>query len=238
MIEPAELLTFRLAHPSKFASHTRSSLRHPLGKAASRTPQGSPAEKRPNPVRTGSAPYWQNCFMSEIDSADMGPWLSPEDLEFVRQKVPMVYVEIVPVRVDDLGSLEAVGMLLCVDADSIVRTFPSGRVLYHETMREALLRHIEKDLGPVALPQLPPCIAPFTVSEYFPTPGAGWYDERQHAIALAYIVPMHGDCNPGSDSLELTWFTPGEARTPELQNELAPGHAALLRQAMARMGEL
>lgn len=170
--------------------------------------------------------------MSEIDSADMGPWLSPEELEFVRRKVPMAYVEVIPVRLDDLGGLEAVGMLLGVDDDRIFRTFPSGRILYHETVREALNRHIEKDLGPVALPQLPACITPFSVGEYFPTPGAGWFDERQHAISLAYIVPMHGDCNPGSDSLEFTWFTPGEARTPELQSELSPGQAALLRRAL------
>ena len=176
--------------------------------------------------------------MNEIDSADMGPWLSPEELEFVRRKVPMVYVDIVPVRLDEFGKLEAVGMLLCVNGDAIVRSFPSGRVLFHEGIREALSRHIEKDLGPMALPQLPSAIVPFTVGEYFPTPGVGFHDSRQHAVALSYIVPMQGDCNPGSDSLEFTWFTPGDARTRELQAELSEGHAALLRQALAKLREL
>ncbi|MCF2707139.1 NUDIX hydrolase family protein [Arcanobacterium haemolyticum] len=176
--------------------------------------------------------------MSEIDSADMGPWLSPEELTFVRRKVPIVYVDIVPIRVDEVGSLEAVGMLLCVEGDRIIRAFPTGRVLYHERVRDAIARHIEKDLGPVALPQIPASITPFTIGEYFPTPGEGWFDERQHAISLAYLVPMQGDCNPGSDSLEFTWFTPGEARTPELQSELSPAHAALLKQALAKLGEI
>ena len=93
--------------------------------------------------------------MSEIDSDSIGSWLSPEDLEYVRHKVPMVYVDIVPVRVDEHGVLQAVGMLLCADDEGISRAFPSGRILFHESVREALLRHIEKDLGPVALPQLP-----------------------------------------------------------------------------------
>ncbi len=176
--------------------------------------------------------------MSEIDSADMGPWLSPDDLEFVRRKVPIVYVEIVPVRLDESGELEAVGMLLCVEGNSIMRAFPAGRVLYHERVRDAISRHIEKDLGPVSLPQIPACVTPFTVGEYFPTPGEGWHDERQHAISLAYIVAMQGDCNPGSDSLEFTWFTPGEARTPELQAELSPAHASLLRKALAKLDEI
>ena len=176
--------------------------------------------------------------MSEIDSDSIGSWLSPEDLEYVRHKVPMVYVDSVPVRVDEHGVLQAVGMLLCADDEGISRAFPSGRILFHESVREALLRHIEKDLGPVALPQLPVSIAPFTVGEYFPTPGEGWYDERQHAISLAYAIPMQGDCNPGSASLEFTWFTPGEARTRDLQAELIPAHAVLLRQALAHMGAI
>ncbi len=180
---------------------------------------------------------WQTGTMSEIDSADMGPWLPPEELEFVRRKVPMTYVDIVPVRLDEVGALEAVGMLLCVSADTIVRTFPSGRILFHETIRDALVRHVEKDLGPMSLPQIPACVAPFTVGEYFPTPGEGWHDPRQHAVSLAYIIPMQGDCNPGTDSLEFTWFTPGEARTPELQAEMNQGHANLLRQALAVMGQ-
>lgn len=43
--------------------------------------------------------------MSEIDSDAIGPWLPPEDLRFVREKVPMVYVDIVPVRLDEALSL-------------------------------------------------------------------------------------------------------------------------------------
>lgn len=176
--------------------------------------------------------------MNDIDSADMGPWLSPEDLEFVRRKAPLVYVEVVPVRTNALGSVEAIGMMLCVSDTGILRTFPSGRVLYHESLREALTRHIDKDLGPMALPQMPATLIPFTVAEYFPTPGEGWYDPRHHAVSLAYIVPMQGECKPGSDSLEFTWFTPAEAKTPELQSELSEAHACLLRQALAAIGEI
>lgn len=175
--------------------------------------------------------------MSEIDSDAIGPsWLSPDDLRFVREKVPMVYVDIVPVRLDEKGELEAVGMLLCVDDDGINRAFPSGRILIYETIRDALTRHIDKDLGPMALPRIPAVLTPFTVGEYFPMPGEGWHDPRQHAVSLAYIVAMQGDCNPGDDSLEFSWFTPGEARTRELQAELTPAHASLLRRALAALG--
>ena len=99
-------------------------------------------------------------------------WLTPEDLAAVRAQLPLVYVDAVPVRVDDSGDVVAVGLLLRVTPlGTMTRALVSGRVLYHERIRDALLRHIEKDLGPVALPQVPPSPQPFTVAEYFPTPG-------------------------------------------------------------------
>lgn len=182
------------------------------------------------------AKNWQNLNMTEVAADDMGPWLSPEELEFVRRKVPMLYVDIIPVRVDDAGEVEAIGLLLQATDGGLSRSIVSGRVLFHESVHDALLRHIEKDLGLMALPQLPPALSPFTIGEYFPTPGEGLYDRRQHAVSLAYVIPMAGDCAPASDAIEFTWFTPGEILTPELQAELSPSHAAVVRRALAYLG--
>ena len=109
-------------------------------------------------------------------------------------------------------------------------------MLYHEKIREALRRHLEKDLGEMILPQIPASLVPFTVAEYFPTPGEGWHDPRQHAVSLCYIIPILGDCNVSSDSLEVNWFTPGELHTPELQGEILPKHLHVVRQALALLG--
>ena len=101
----------------------------------------------------------------------------------------------------------------------------------------ALLRHLEKDLGPLALPQLPPSPVPFTIAEYFPSPSeTGLTDDRQHAVALAYLIPVTGECNPRQDALELSWLTPSEALSPSIQAEFSGGHADLLRQALAHAG--
>jgi hypothetical protein len=170
--------------------------------------------------------------MSSIRTPDPYPgWLSAEDLYEARQRLPMVYVEAVPVRVDPLGYVTEVGLLLqASDEGSMVRTLVSGRVLYRETVRAALLRHLEKDLGPMALPQLPVCPAPFTVAEYFPAPSqTGLTDERQHAVALAYIVPRQ-------DALELSWLTPDEVLSAAVQEEFAGGRGDLVRQALAHAG--
>ncbi|HEX9259376.1 MAG TPA: DUF4916 domain-containing protein [Acidimicrobiales bacterium] len=167
-------------------------------------------------------------------------WLSRDELESIRARAPMVYVEAVPVRVDVRGSVTHVGLLLRAMADgSISRAVVSGRVQYGERVREALLRHLEKDLGPVALPRLPPEPAPFTVAEYFPDPSVtGFHDPRQHAVSLVFVVPCDGDCQPSQDSLDLTWVTPDEAVSAEVRREMTSGHDRLVRLALAYSGAL
>jgi ADP-ribose pyrophosphatase YjhB (NUDIX family) len=176
--------------------------------------------------------------MTQIESQSGSSWLSREDLESARERLPILYVDIVPVREDEAGSVSAVGLLLRVTGHGqISRALVSGRVLYHERVRSAMLRHLEKDLGPLALPRLPVSPQPFTVAEYFPTPGVtAFHDPRQHAVSLAFVVPVAGDCAPQQDALELTWFTPEEAADPALQAEMAGGQGTLLRQALAHCG--
>ncbi|MEX1177250.1 MAG: DUF4916 domain-containing protein [Nitriliruptor sp.] len=166
-------------------------------------------------------------------------WLSEDELGAIRGQVPMVYVEAVPVRVDHLGRIEKVGVLLRAGADgSISRAVVSGRVLFDESLRDALWRHLSKDLGPDAAPNLPVGAAPFTVAEYFPEPDRGFHDPRQHAVALGYIVPCDGECAPAQDALDLAWLTPAEVVSPAIASELSEGHARLVRRALAFCGQL
>lgn len=177
--------------------------------------------------------------MAHVRTPDPNPgWLSEIALDETRSRVPILYVEAVPVRLDSLGQLEQVGILLGGSATTgqLSRTLVSGRVMHGESVREALLRNLEKDLGPNAFPQLPVAITPFTVAEYFPLPGvAPLYDPRQHAVALAYIVPVAGECEPRQDALELTWLTPEEAADDDVLGELEGGRGSLLRQALAHL---
>jgi len=179
--------------------------------------------------------------MSSVGTPDPNSgWLSEEELADARRRLPLLYVEAVPVRVDGLGAVTEVGVLLRVNsAGSITRTLVSGRVMYGETLRDALFRHLEKDLGPMAFPQLPASPVPFSVAEYFPFPGITRYtDDRQHAVALAYVVPVTGTCDPRQDALELTWMTPEEAASESVALEMEGGRGSLLRGALASVGVL
>lgn len=178
--------------------------------------------------------------MSHIETETDTSWLSSDDLEQIRAHLPIVYVEAIPVRVDGLGHVTDIGLLLRQAADgTISRLIVSGRVKYGERIRDALMRHCEKDLGPLALPQIPPATAPFTVAEYFPDPElTGFHDPRQHAVSLVFIVPVEGDCEPTQEALDLAWFTPDDVLTPDVIGQMTGGQDRLLRLALAHVGQL
>lgn len=178
--------------------------------------------------------------MSEAIVEPQSNWFSREDLEQMRDRIPMVYVDLVPVRADDSGKVTEVGLLYRVTGEGMItRALVTGRVLYGERIRDAIVRHIEKDLGPLALPRVPMSPQPFTVAEYFPTLGVTpFYDPRQHAVSLAYVVQVMGDPAPQQDALSLTWFPPEEAVSEGVLAEMAGGQDTLLRMAMAHVGVL
>jgi ADP-ribose pyrophosphatase YjhB (NUDIX family) len=179
--------------------------------------------------------------MSSVGTPDpTSGWLSDDELTGIRMRLPLLYVEAVPVRVDGLGQVVELGVLLRASpSGEMTRTLVSGRVMYGETLREALFRHLEKDLGPMAFPQLPASPVPFSVAEYFPMPGISpFHDERQHAVSLAYVVPVTGSCDPRQDALELTWLSPEEAASEEIVREMEGGRGTLLRAALASVGRL
>lgn len=173
-----------------------------------------------------------------IDSDTASAWLTSDELRAARERLPILYVDAIPVRVDQHGEVISVGLLLrATGHGTISRALVSGRVLYGERVRQALLRHLEKDLGPLALPRIPPSPQPFTVAEYFPIPGiTPFHDPRQHAVSLAFVVPVEGECEPQQDALQLTWVTPNEARDPQLLADMQGGQGVLLQQALAHLG--
>lgn len=178
--------------------------------------------------------------MSTNDTATESGWLTEDDLAHVRDRVPQVYVDAIPVRLDHLGQVTRVGLLLRAMPDgTISRAAVSGRVMYGETVRDALWRHLIKDLGPDSDPQIPASPAPFTIAEYFPDQDrTGFHDPRQHAVSLAFIVPVTGECAPAADALDFSWLSPEEASDDLVAGEMTGGHDRLLRMAMAHAGVL
>lgn len=176
--------------------------------------------------------------MAELPPEPSG-WLSDAELTHVRSELPVLYINAVPVRVDAVGEVTEVGLLLRADDGAMTRALVAGRVMYHERIRDALLRNLEKDLGAVALPRIPHAPQPFMVAEYFPAEGVTpYFDPRQHAVALCFVVPVDGDCEPSQNALDIVWLTPEEAASPEVAGDMSGGQDTVLRHALAHCGVL
>lgn len=165
-------------------------------------------------------------------------WLSDDELSFVRSRMPIIYVEAIPVRVDGQGQVTEVGLLLRSTPEGVMtRSLVSGRVRFGESLREALFRHLENDLGPMAFPLIPTSPVPTQVAEFFPMPGiSAFVDERQHAVSLVYVVTVTGTCSPRQDALEVTWMTPEQALAEHTLDEFVGGRGRLLHQALSAVG--
>lgn len=174
--------------------------------------------------------------MAEFPSEPEG-WLPRGELDYIREHLPMVYVDIVPVRVTEDGDISDVGLLLRPFDDAMSRALVSGRVLFHERVRDALVRHLEKDLGPLSLPRVDASPTPFMVAEYFPTKGVTpFHDSRQHAVSLAFVVPVDGECEARQDALDIAWLTPEEALSEEIAAEMHGGQDVILRRGLEAAG--
>ena len=55
-------------------------------------------------------------------------WLSSDELELVRARMPILYVEAVPVRVDENGEVTSVGLLLPNRAECLAACFGTAMV--------------------------------------------------------------------------------------------------------------
>ncbi|MCX6403405.1 MAG: DUF4916 domain-containing protein [Actinobacteria bacterium] len=165
-------------------------------------------------------------------------WLSSQDLDNIREKLPILYVNVVPVRIDNTGKISHVGLLLTVSPDgTITRSIVGGRVLHGELVRDSISRHILKDLGPVAFPRIPVSLQPFDVIEYFPDKEVtGYQDPRQHAVALSYVVAVTGECQPSQDALDLVWLSVEEASNEKVRSEMYGGQDRVVRSALAHAG--
>lgn len=164
-------------------------------------------------------------------------WLASGEINRMRGEMPIPYVLVVPVRTDDLGRVSQVGSLLRVSDDgSIERTLIAGRVLYHESLREAVARNVAK-FGRYRVASAAGESAAVHRGRVFPTPGlSDYFDSRQHAIALCYVVPIAGDCKPQDETLDVEWVNTNSEILDTFINQMSNGYGTIVRQAIAWAG--
>lgn len=171
------------------------------------------------------------------DDVNMPGWLSDKQITWIRHRMPIPYIIVLPVRLDAMSRVERIGLLLHMNSEgNVERSLIAGRVLFHESLREAIMRLISHDMGELTLPTLPVSLEPSTIAEIFPTPGIGdGYDRRQHAIALCYMVPVSGDINPQKDTLDVEWFEPSSIALSDALDQMVQAHASIVKRMISQV---
>jgi ADP-ribose pyrophosphatase YjhB (NUDIX family) len=136
--------------------------------------------------------------------------LTGEEYAFVTHNMPIVCVDMIPVR--QQGGLLQIG--------SIVRAAGSqkgkialigGRVTYGEKLEAAIARHLEHDLGVRSFSFWPgnSVAQPFHVQQYehadSSTPPFG-FDPTKHSIGLTYLVDLHDEPQAANEALSFQWL--------------------------------
>src|SRR5699024_8113307 len=144
-------------------------------------------------------------------------WFDDAEYAQLRRRMPIPYVNAIPVRVGESGNVERIGLLLrSLDDGTLGREVVGGRIRFHETIRSALLRRAESGLDPRPLPVIPPAISPFHTAEYCPTEGSAPLREpRQQAITMCSTLEVRGECTPRAQALSPDWLTPEATQRPD-----------------------
>src|SRR3954447_19809897 len=164
--------------------------------------------------------------------------LTEDALHAARASVPIVCADLVPTRWVD-GTVE-VGLIQreMPERASLVWCHLGGRGRRGETIRAALVRHLDSTIGGVRV-DLPTDPQPARVVQYFPPDvpvDAGLrhgMDPRQHAVALVFAVELSGEpvVVPGGEALAFRWWTREEVAASD---ELWPGVQPTVDGALSR----
>jgi ADP-ribose pyrophosphatase YjhB (NUDIX family) len=139
-----------------------------------------------------------------------GHWLSSSDWKLVQSAVPVVCVDVLPVRISPArrGKLEAVGLILRdTPQEKLKWCLIGGRLLYRESLYKGIRRQIEQSLGRRVRSSLRLAQQPLYVAQYSPTGRKPFsLDSRQHSVGLTYVVEFKGEPVLAGEARLFQWF--------------------------------
>ncbi len=131
--------------------------------------------------------------------------------------VPILCVDVVPLRLDARGAIVAIGLIrrpTAIAAEGERWMTIGGRLRRGERIADAIEREVREALGPAARVDVPAVPVPAALAEYMPgTRDDGPFDPRQHAVGLTYAIAVEGEIRVGGEATDFRWFEPDELPT-------------------------
>jgi ADP-ribose pyrophosphatase YjhB (NUDIX family) len=113
--------------------------------------------------------------------------------------------------------VEAIGLILRETPNQGQRwCLVGGRLLYGESLRDAIVRQVGETLGTKARIHLKRDQQPLYIAQYAPHGIEPFgLDPRQHAVALTYISRITGSPVPQGEAVAFEWFDVRKLPPPE-----------------------
>ena len=140
-------------------------------------------------------------------------WLAAEDWKWVQDTMPIACCDVVPVQMDNDGqTIEKIGLIYRNTPHQGMRwCMVGGRMFRNESMADAATRQLRETLGPDVRFKIDPDAQPDFVVQYFTSNRpVGFVDPRQHAITLAFVIPITGTIAAMGEAESFRWFVPSD----------------------------
>lgn len=145
-------------------------------------------------------------------------WLEPADWTWAQMNLPIVCVDILPIRCarGEAHQVESIGLIKRItERGSLGWCLVGGRLLLRESLTSAIKRQIKETLGNQVRISLPVDPIPILIAQYAPSGRPPFYlDPRKHSIGITYAVEVKGTANPRGEAVAFQWFRIGELPPP------------------------
>jgi len=139
-------------------------------------------------------------------------WLEKKEWEHIQGIIPIVCVDILPIQFAERGKkVKTFGLILRETPHQGQKWCTiGGRLLYGESLAEAIARQLHETLGnditfKVSDDQQPVYVAQYASGTQI-RHGFDAIDPRQHAIGLTYCVEVNGNMYPQGEAFDFKWF--------------------------------
>jgi ADP-ribose pyrophosphatase YjhB (NUDIX family) len=138
-----------------------------------------------------------------------GSWLSAADWKLIQTSIPVVCVDVLPVRFSPSPQEDprAVGLILRKTTQGRKWCLIGGRLLYGELLSEAIRRQVREALGRRVEIYIRPGQQPLYIAQYSPSGRKPFaQDGRQHSVGLTYTLELQGTPTPSGEAILFKWF--------------------------------
>jgi hypothetical protein len=147
-----------------------------------------------------------------------GAYLSDDDYRLVTNLVPIVCIDVLPIKKDDAG-IWHIGMIIRATGSQTGKiTLIGGRVQHSELINDAILRHIKNDLGLDAFGYAEGLSEskPFMVQQYLHQDSVESeeyaFDPTKNSIGLTYLIEISESPTATNEASEFLWVSDIEGK--------------------------